>query len=123
LADLLSVSRFPVGQALRLLASKGVVTHERNRGYFVSGTAAASPEALGLPTGDDSSDAYFRIAEDHLNGRLPDPASEAFLRERYRLTKGAAQRRAGPDRPGGLGGASHGVRLVVLAHAHHPGKP
>jgi DNA-binding GntR family transcriptional regulator len=87
LADLLSVSRFPVGQALRLLASKGVVTHERNRGYFVSGTAAASPEALGLPTGDDSSDAYFRIAEDHLNGRLPDPASEAFLRERYRLTK------------------------------------
>jgi DNA-binding GntR family transcriptional regulator len=63
------------------------VTHERNRGYFVSGTAAASPEALGLPTGDDSSDAYFRIAEDHLNGRLPDPASEAFLRERYRLTK------------------------------------
>ena len=87
LADLLSVSPFPVGQALQLLASKGVVTHERNRGYFVSGTAAASPEALGLPTGDDSSDAYFRIAEDHLNGRLPDPASEAFLRERYRLTK------------------------------------
>jgi DNA-binding GntR family transcriptional regulator len=87
LAALFSVSRFPVGQALHLLASKGVVTHERNRGYFVSSAPAASPESLGLSTEDDASDAYFRIAEDHLDGRLPDPASEAFLRERCGLTK------------------------------------
>jgi DNA-binding GntR family transcriptional regulator len=87
LAALFSVSRFPVGQALHLLASKGVVTHERNRGYFVSSAPAASPESLGLSTEDDASDAYFRIAEDHLGGRLPDPASEAFLRKRYGLTK------------------------------------
>jgi DNA-binding GntR family transcriptional regulator len=87
LAEQFSVSRFPVGQALNLLASKGVVTHARNRGYFVSEAVAASPESLGLSTEDGASDAYFRIADDHLGGRLPDPASEAFLRERYGLTK------------------------------------
>ena len=36
LAERFSVSRFPVGQALQLLAAKGVLTHQRNRGYFVS---------------------------------------------------------------------------------------
>jgi DNA-binding GntR family transcriptional regulator len=87
LAALFSVSRFPASQALQLLACKGVVTHERNRGYFVSDAAPETPEALGLPTGDDASDVYFRIAEDHLHGQLPDPASEAYLRERYNLTK------------------------------------
>jgi DNA-binding GntR family transcriptional regulator len=87
LAELFSVSRFPVGQALQLLALKGVVTHERNRGYFVSDAAPASPEALGLFAKDDASETYFRIAEDHLQGRLPDPASEAYLKDLYGLTK------------------------------------
>ena len=35
LADRFSVSRSPVNQALRLLHEKGVLAHERNRGYFV----------------------------------------------------------------------------------------
>jgi DNA-binding GntR family transcriptional regulator len=87
LAERFNVSRFPVGQALQLLATKGVLTHERNRGYFVSDAQLASPEALGLPERDDLADVYFRIADDHLHGRLPDPASEASLRELYGLTK------------------------------------
>jgi DNA-binding GntR family transcriptional regulator len=87
LAERFNVSRFPVGQALQLLASKGVLTHERNRGYFVSDVNLASPEALGLVERDDLSDVYFRIADDHLHGRLPDPVSEAALRELYGLTK------------------------------------
>jgi DNA-binding GntR family transcriptional regulator len=87
LAERFSVSRFPVGQALQLLAAKGVLTHERNRGYFVSNVGDASPEALGLTTRDDAAEIYFRIAEDHLQGRLPDPASEAYLKDTYGLTK------------------------------------
>jgi DNA-binding GntR family transcriptional regulator len=87
MAERFSVSRFPVGQALQLLASKGVLTHERNRGYFVSDAAPTSPEALGLSGHDDLSEAYFRLADDHLHGRLPDPSSEAYLREHYDLSR------------------------------------
>jgi DNA-binding GntR family transcriptional regulator len=87
MAERFGVSRFPVGQALQLLASKGVLTHERNRGYFVSDVPPVSAESLGLSERDDLSDAYFRIADDHLHGRLPDPASESSLRERYGLTR------------------------------------
>ena len=87
LAGRFSVSRFPVTHALELLASKGVLTHKPNRGYFVSGAAPSSAEALGLPKGDELSGAYFRIADDHLNGELPDPASESYLRERYGLSQ------------------------------------
>ncbi|WP_204985754.1 GntR family transcriptional regulator [Microvirga pakistanensis] len=87
LAERFNVSRFPIGQALQLLAAKGVLVHERNRGYFVSTVKNASPESLGLTTRNDVSDVYFRIAEDHLQSRLPDPASETYLKDTYRLTK------------------------------------
>jgi DNA-binding GntR family transcriptional regulator len=87
LAERFNVSRFPVGQALQLLAAKGVLVHERNRGYFVSIAKDASPETLGLAPRDEASHVYFRIAEDHLHGRLPDPASEAYLKDAYGVTK------------------------------------
>jgi len=87
LAERFNVSRFPVGQALQLLAAKGALLHERNRGYFVAEAAKASPEALGLSDRDDTWDVYFRIAEDHLHGRLPDPVSEAYLKEAYGMTR------------------------------------
>jgi DNA-binding GntR family transcriptional regulator len=87
LAARFSVSRFPVGQALQLLAAKGVLRHERNRGYFVSDLKDASPESLGLATRDDTPELYFRIADDHLHGRLPDPVSEAHLKDLYGATK------------------------------------
>lgn len=87
LAQRFSVSRFPVGQALQLLATKRVLVHEPNRGYFVSDAKVPSPEALGLISRDDASDLYFRIAEDHLHGRLPDPVSEAYLKELYGAAK------------------------------------
>jgi DNA-binding GntR family transcriptional regulator len=87
LAARFNVSRFPIGQALQLLATKGVLTHELNRGYFVSDFRDASPESLGLTIRDDASNLYFKMAEDHLQGRLPDPASEAYLKETYGISK------------------------------------
>ena len=49
-ADRFSVSRSPINQALRLLHQKGVLTHERNRGYLVGEIGGVSGEDLGLPT-------------------------------------------------------------------------
>lgn len=108
LATRFGVSRFPVGQALQLLADKGVLRHERNRGYFVSEGKLPDAEALGLHLRDETSESYFRIADDHLRGRLPDQVSETYLREAYGLTRaelgavlnriaqeGWAERRAG----------------------------
>ncbi|WP_336810691.1 GntR family transcriptional regulator [Bosea sp. MMO-172] len=88
IAQRLSVSRFPVGQALQLLAGKGAVEHRPNRGYFLAQGRLPTAETLGLePEQSQASDAYFRIAEDHLQGRLPARATEIFLRESYGLTR------------------------------------
>ncbi|UZF91693.1 GntR family transcriptional regulator [Bosea sp. NBC_00550] len=108
IATRLGVSRFPVGQALQILADKGVLRHERNRGYFVEQASPASSDALGLSMPDRITQAYFRIADDHLRGRLPEQVSEADLRQGYDLTRaelnavlarigkeGWAERRAG----------------------------
>ncbi|WP_051402408.1 GntR family transcriptional regulator [Lutibaculum baratangense] len=88
LADRLSVSRSPVTQALRLLSEKGLVVHEPNRGFFLTGARGGSPKELGLSGHDELRDVYFRIAEDRLRGALEDQVSETHLRERYGLTRG-----------------------------------
>lgn len=108
LAGRLGVSRFPVGQALQILTEKGVLRHERNRGYFVARPDVPSAEQLGLAQEDGLSAVYFRIADEHLRGLLPDQTTESELRERYGLTRtelsnvltrisaeGWAERRAG----------------------------
>jgi len=87
LAARFTVSRTPVNQALGLLHRKGVLLHEQNRGYFVGEVKDVAPDDLGLVETDSTSAAYFRLAEDHLRGRLPEQVSESFLRERYDLTR------------------------------------
>lgn len=92
LAGRFSVSRFPVANALELLAAKGALIHKPNRGYFVPEEPPASADALGLPSDDALTSVYFRMADDHLNGELPNPASETFLRERYGLSQSQLSR-------------------------------
>jgi len=87
LAARFSVSRTPVNQALGLLHAKGVLLHEPNRGYFVGAANDVAPDDLGLADTDSSTEAYFKLADDHLRGRLPEQVSEANLRERYGLTR------------------------------------
>jgi DNA-binding GntR family transcriptional regulator len=87
LADCFRVSRTPVNQALRLLCRKGVLAHERNRGYFIANAGSTSPEQLGLVRDDELTKIYFRIADDRLCGRLPEQVSESFLRQKYGLTR------------------------------------
>ncbi len=89
LADRFGVSRFPVGQALRVLADHGVVTTAPRRGFFVADEGRAHAAALGGRRRPEGLAAvYFAIAEDRVAGRLPDTISEAALRERYRVTRG-----------------------------------
>lgn len=92
LAARLKLSRTPVSKALETLREKGAVQREANRGYFLS----ASPDQVAAllasdfrTTGVDAQGAaYFQLAEDRLNGQLPDEVTEAELKTRYGLSTG-----------------------------------
>lgn len=90
LADRLRVSRSPVNDALSLLAEKGVLMRQPNRGYFlvqaISNGARGLADQLGFGDPDLATEPYFRIADDRLRGRLPDEFSEALLKQRYGMT-------------------------------------
>ncbi|WP_299450204.1 GntR family transcriptional regulator [uncultured Pigmentiphaga sp.] len=86
LADRFGASRWTVSQALEILAGKGVLRHEANRGYFVSGARPSRPEQLGLNAQPELTRVYFQIAEDRLQGRLDDHVTETYLRQTYHLT-------------------------------------
>ncbi|CAN7736323.1 FCD domain-containing protein [Variovorax sp. LjRoot84] len=90
LADRLRVSRSPVNDALSLLAEKGILQRQPNRGYFlvqpISETVSALADRLGLDESDVVTQIYFRIADDRLRGALPDEFSEALIKQRYGLT-------------------------------------
>lgn len=90
LADRFGVSRSPIGEALRVLASEGVLTHEANRGYFV---ASEPPKAMvtPLPPHSATEAAYFALAEDRLELRVPDVVTAAYLKERYDLSGAEVQ--------------------------------
>lgn len=90
LADRLRASRQPVNSALALLHDRGIVTRERNRGYFVA-TSLDEPvadivERLGLAEPDVVTSVYFRIADDLLKNELPQEFSEQLIKTRYGLT-------------------------------------
>ena len=68
LADRFNVSRSPINQALRLLHAKGVLAHERNRGYFLRKAGMISAPELGLAVEDELSRVYLQIADDRLHG-------------------------------------------------------
>jgi DNA-binding GntR family transcriptional regulator len=90
LADRLRVSRSPVNEALSLLHEKGVLSRERNRGFFLARPVEAPlsdvVDALGLAEADVVTSVYFRIADDLLKGSLPQTFSEQLIRTRYGLT-------------------------------------
>ena len=95
LADSLRVSRSPVNQALGLLHAKGLLHREPNRGYFlaqeIEQPVAQLAESLGLDEGGSIGTVYFRVAEDRLQGLLPDTFSESLLKQRYDLTSAQLQ--------------------------------
>lgn len=90
LADRYGVSRSPVSEALRNLAARGLVRHWAQKGYFVAHCSESSLDALTTPD-DPIHVAYLALAEDRLDGDVPDIVSVNFLRERYGLSQGQVQ--------------------------------
>jgi DNA-binding GntR family transcriptional regulator len=90
LADRLKVSRQPINDALSLLHEKGVLTREKNRGYFLARRMneplSQVVAKLGLAESDAVTSVYFRIAEDRLKGLLPEEFSEQLIKTTYGLT-------------------------------------
>jgi DNA-binding GntR family transcriptional regulator len=90
LADRLKVSRQPINDALSLLHEKGVLTREKNRGYFlarhIDEPLSQVVDKLGLAESDVITSVYFRIAEDRLKGILPEEFSEQLIKTKYGLT-------------------------------------
>lgn len=90
LADRFGVSRSPVGEALRKLTSQGLVAHQARRGYFVASPGGEMTPPTPAPD-DPAHRVYLMLAEDRLEGQVPDVISVNFLRERYSLTLGQVQ--------------------------------
>ncbi|WP_347555422.1 GntR family transcriptional regulator [Robbsia sp. KACC 23696] len=90
IADRLRVSRSPVNDALAFLHDKGVLTRQRNRGFFLAQPVDAPldqiVDQLGLSESDAVTSVYFRIADDRLKGLIPEEVSEQLLKTRYALT-------------------------------------
>lgn len=91
LADRLQVSRTPVNDALAVLAEKGVLTRQPNRGFFlvqpIGDSVSKLAGELGLEESDVVTAVYFRIADDRLRGALPEEFSEALIKQRYGLVQ------------------------------------
>lgn len=90
LADTFRVSRAPIVAALKQLARQGVVRSEPNRGFFLARDAGELPPPEDEQAGEDA--VYFQIAEDRLDGRLPDRISETELMRLYSLPRGRLSR-------------------------------
>jgi DNA-binding GntR family transcriptional regulator len=83
LAVKFGASRWTVSKAFEQLAAQGVMAHQKDAGYRVA-------QSVELPPADPIDSAlpvYFRLAEDRLNGDLPEQVTEVYLRKRYLLTQ------------------------------------
>lgn len=90
LAEHFRVSRSPVREALKRLAAQSVIEAHADGGYAVADVREGSPgpSALAPDAANDSSEStYLRIAEDRLNGLLPDRVTENELIRRYGPTR------------------------------------
>lgn len=86
-ANRYGVSRTPVRDALDLLEGKGLLKRHPNRGYFVTDEIPARINEW-LQDGQTAhGDDYQRLADDWLVDRLPEEATEQFLRQHYGWTK------------------------------------
>ncbi|BCW62835.1 GntR family transcriptional regulator [Arthrobacter sp. StoSoilB22] len=86
LAERLRVSRSPIRKALQGLLAEGTLARTEGGGYVVARSGPDVALAGTTDAGDDDS-AYMQIAEDRLNGALPERVTENGLMRRYSLTR------------------------------------
>jgi DNA-binding GntR family transcriptional regulator len=86
LADRLRVSRSPIRKVLQELLAEGLLDRTDGGGYVVAKSGNdVSLSVTEEPADEDS--AYLQIAEDRLNGNLPERVTENGLMRRYDLTR------------------------------------
>lgn len=111
LAAHLNVSRSPVNAALAYLAEAGVVTHDRNRGFFLTFAAEEIGRRFASLLGPQEDSLYQQIVDLRLAGELSDQMLETDLMrllDTSRATSAscchAFRRRAGSKKERGRGG-------------------
>jgi DNA-binding GntR family transcriptional regulator len=86
LAEALRVSRSPVRTALRQLADQSLID-PHPEGGFVVGQRALQVKPAEVPSESPDEEAYLRIAQERLDGLLPNRVSENELMRRYDVTR------------------------------------
>jgi DNA-binding GntR family transcriptional regulator len=92
LAQALGVSRSPVRKALQFLADNQIVSTSASRGFELTKPVI---ELVDLDLGADRTpdeDTYLRLANDRINGLLPDELVESDVMQRYGLSRLQVQR-------------------------------
>lgn len=92
LAEELKVSRSPIRRAMAFLEELGLLSKEKNRGFFLK-RAASTMSSTALSSEQDQDEAiYMQIADDRIAGKLENHFSEAEIARRYDLTVRQTQR-------------------------------
>jgi DNA-binding GntR family transcriptional regulator len=86
------VSRSPVRKAMALLADRGVLASEKNRGYYVRRNGPSLDKFTAAGSDPDGDDIYLRLTDDRLRGRLGLHVSEVEIRRRYGLSQAEARK-------------------------------
>ncbi|KSU66684.1 GntR family transcriptional regulator [Arthrobacter sp. NIO-1057] len=84
LGEDLKVSRSPIRRALQELAAKGAIAAAPTGGYLVAETSLPPYHDQSPADGDEP---YYRLADERLNGSLPDRVTETFLLDHLGLTR------------------------------------
>ncbi len=92
LADHLGVSRSPVREALEMLAARGIVKREPNRGYYLAKRPAKSALHDSAARADPGDALYLKLANDRLDGKLPTVISELDVMRDYQVGRTLAQK-------------------------------
>lgn len=92
LANRLGMSRGPVRGALNVLVEAGLAELVPNKGYVLSQPLDGEAARQLLDGAEISEKSYLAIANDRLDGHLPDLATEAELMRRYDLNRSALLR-------------------------------
>lgn len=86
-ADRYGVSRTPVREALNALESRGLLSRETNRGYFVPENISDTLHEWLEDQRNKVVDPYQQLANDWLVNQIPEEVTEQFLRQKYGWTK------------------------------------
>ncbi|AZD48631.1 MULTISPECIES: GntR family transcriptional regulator [Pseudomonas] len=89
LALALNVSRTPVKFALNHLVERGMLTHDRNRGFFLARSSDELSDLASQVMGNSDDPLYLQIAELRLRRKIPELFTEIELMRRFDVSRTA----------------------------------